>query len=209
MSVKIESYLTQKEIKTRKRWLIYVLLVFCFNLIVFGGTLIDSIREQNPAYQPFELFLGFLLGSSWCLLCYYFCYRKQTTFLLTLTLCSQAPLALILISSIATALHKGVDPYLISLGVLLVGLTTAPLWTVIILTYKLRKINKMLRCHQKYPKESDELIHAFRNSLNMDSLGRTFDTAIAKTPFLKHLIYREWKMKKRELKKPLQNDIPA
>lgn len=199
MTVKVESYLTPSEIKTRKRWFLYILIAFGINLLSVGFMLAKALGGANLIRDGFEAFCGFLWAAFWSYLSYYLCYKKQTTFLLTLTLVSMIIGAITFIGILGAATFATPSLLVFFTYIIVGGLVSIPFLIVSVLTLKLRRINKMIRCQRNHPKESDELIQEFRSVSDIESLGTTFRNAMEKTSFLEPLIHREWKMKKREL----------
>ncbi len=181
MTEKVELHLTQSELKTRKHWFLYILIVFGFNLLATGFMLVNAIGRENLLHEAFEILFKFLWGTFWCYLSYYFCYKKQTTFLLTLTLVSHALVAIACIFVLWVTSFASPNLHLFVTSIILSGLISIPFMIVLILTYKLRRINKMIRCQRMYPTESDELIQDFRSASDMNSLGSTFKSAMEKT----------------------------
>lgn len=200
MMQNVESYLTSSEVKSRNRWLTYIFILAGFYIAMYGIQVIRFFMGQQPGYEILEGFAGCLWGISWCYLSYHFCFKKQTTPLLTISLISTG---LGLLGCICTTVFfsiKTLDLSFILGTIFFCGLILIPVWIIFLLNYRLRKINKILRCHQKYPQESNDLIQAFRGALDINSLGALFKSALVKTPHLKYLIHREWNLKKLELK---------
>jgi len=195
----IESLLTVHELKLRKWWLFTYALIFGLSFLPASLICVLAAFTQNPLITLGTILI--LIFSAFpFFLFYFFCYRKQKTFLLTMQL---TLLGMILFSLVFNPRHILIKQMEGNFIQAIAGYSFCVIFFFFcfFLSYRLRQINKIIRCQRKYPDQSQELIQTFRNSMDIVTLSSAFLLAKKQTPHLKYLIAREWSLKKKELQK--------
>ena len=193
--------LTSGELQTRKRWLLFFLIVSGFSFLI--SFLMFWIL---PQYKLRSADFVFAIASSLIMPClwYYFCYKKHTTFLLTLNLISSflglfgffVSFLLILFTA-----PQIIGPVLTATLLLVSGLFISMALYLLLLTWRFRKVNKLIQCYKRHPFELCEAACTYmREAHSLEHLESLHNEGIKKWPSLRHLLERERRLLRKLLK---------